>query len=143
MRLLLLALALAACASPTPHTAETAPGLAALGVTLSCNAEEDHVIDAQGRAFDEDGQLTLPVAITLPAFSDAGRFCMAAGCGPAVITRVPLSRTPNWAARITTDGGADRGVITVSDDRSSFELTDPDESGRVRVWTGSCAPSGS
>lgn len=136
IRPLAIALFLSACAA-VPPAAELPP----LGVALACNAEVDFDIDAYGRRTD-DGQLSLPVALTLPAGDAPGSFCMATGCEPATVTRVALSRTPDWAARIDTDG-VDRGVVTLSPDRSRFEFTQPTDAGGVQVWTGPCAPAGS
>lgn len=138
MRSLVLALALAACASATSPADDLAP----LGVTLACNAEEDYLLHADGRREGEPGQTLFPVAVTLPAAGAAGTFCIATGCEPARIERVALSRTPEWAARVWT-GDIDRGVVTVSDARTNFVLTNPEDDGAVRVWAGSCAPAGS
>lgn len=136
LRPILLALSLAACAATPP-----APELPPLGVALSCNADDQREIDQEG-ARTIDGEVTIPVALVLPAGNGPAELCMATGCEPTVVTRVPLSRTPDWAARLQT-GGDDRGVVTLSADRSQFELTQPRGDGGVRIWTGQCAPAGS
>lgn len=139
MRSLLFLLALSACAAPRAP-ASSAADLAPLAEALSCDAEKDWRMSPSGaRVPAEAGvDLAVPVSILAPR-GETGRFCMATGCESARFVRVPLNRTPDWAARIVTEGG-EAGVLTISDNRATFEFTG---AGGETIWTGRCAPAGS
>lgn len=135
MRSLLLALGLAACAASPPPATDLPP----LGTALVCNADTDAEVSAAGARTD-DGQLSVPLALTLPAGEGPGELCIATGCYEAAVMRTPLSRTRDWAARIES---ASDGVVTVSDDRRRFEFSQARADGAAIVWSGTCAPAGS
>lgn len=138
MRALVLALLVAACASAAPSD-ELAP----LGVALSCNAETEEICTENGCRPAEAGiAIATPVSISLPADTGPARFCIATGCSDARVVRVPLSRTPDWAARIEPEDGM-AGIVTVSDDRRSFEYAHTSGAGVSTRWKGACAPAGS
>ncbi|MET0183293.1 MAG: hypothetical protein ABW199_10440 [Caulobacterales bacterium] len=133
MRSLLLVLFIAACASAVP-SGELPP----LGVALSCNAEREEVCGAGGcQPADASVPVLTPVSISLPAGDGGAEVCVATGCSDARVTRVPLSRTPDWAARLEPEAGM-AGVVTVSNDRRRFEYTHAGENGAVSRWSGAC-----
>jgi hypothetical protein len=115
-----------------------------LSTPLVCDAERDLSCDASGACAPVEAGVTLsvPVSISIPAGEGEGQFCIATGCHPARFARVPLNRTPNWAARVVSDANHEEGLLTLAPDRQSFQFTRHD-AGAHTEWTGLCHPAGS
>jgi hypothetical protein len=142
--LALAALALCACAASPVADGGSDPELAfALGVDLSCNADEVRHCPAGGCPAGEGGSVTqIPISLSVPDGGGAGRFCMATGCEDARF-EPRLTRALGWTAvMITDDRSSMRADLEIARDLRTFRLRQSEDDG-VSTWTGECSPAGS
>jgi hypothetical protein len=84
-----------------------------------------------------------PISLSIPGFSEIGRFCIATGCEDARYTP-RATRAPGWTASVSTGEGWSHpvGELIVSADRQSFRLVQPASDGST-TWDGFCRAAGS
>jgi hypothetical protein len=134
-----LALAAAACSS-NPDGPR-----AGVGLPLACEAASARVCPLGGCTSSNPGyQHQGAISLTIPGFSEYGRFCSGSACEDARFVRIEGRGDGRWTAEVSTGQGwvKPEGEVEVSRDRQNFRLVRMASDGST-TWSGYCRAAGS
>jgi hypothetical protein len=137
-------LVLAGCAGPDGSSSRSEPEAATLGLPLACDAASAQICPQGGCTISNPGEdWQVPISLSVPAFAQVGRFCIATGCEDARYT-ARATRALGWTASVATGEGWSQpvGELIISQDRQSFRLVQPSPEGST-TWDGFCRAAGS
>jgi hypothetical protein len=141
---LVSALALAGCAASDSSSSSSGAQANSLGLPLACDAAGAQICPNGGCTISNPGEeWQVPISLSIPAFAEIGRFCIATGCEDARYT-ARATRALGWTASVATGEGWSQpvGELIVSQDRQSFRLVQPSPDGAT-TWDGFCRAAGS
>jgi len=97
-------LILAGCAASDGSSARSGSEAASLGIPLACDAAGAQICPTGGCTISNPGEeWQVPISLSIPAFAEIGRFCIATGCEDARYT-ARATRAPGWTASVATGG---------------------------------------
>jgi hypothetical protein len=131
---LVSALALAGCAASDSSSSSSGAQANSLGLPLACDAAGAQICPNGGCTISNPGEeWQVPISLSIPAFAEIGRFCIATGCEDARYT-ARATRALGWSQPV--------GELIISQDRQSFRLVQPSPEGST-TWDGFCRAAGS